>query len=445
MLTNFYGFCEQPFGVTPDSRSLYLSRTHREALASLSQGIRANRGFLTLVAEPGMGKTTLLHQLMERLRGSARVAFLFQTQCTSLELVRYLMTDLGLDSRGKDLVEMHTELYRVLFEKTVAGNRFVLVVDEAQNLSLEVLETIRLISNCETPHTKLLQIVLAGQPQLADKLNHPDLHQLHQRIAVVSELTPLSRDETIGYIRNRLQAAGYQGGPLFTPSALAEITENCGGIPRKINMLCFNSLSLGYALRRKQINEEVVKQALLDLDTQRLVSKVRPNKKTVPVRQVQLIGLTSSFRGRSKIGIQVAPYLIRAAVLLAMIVFVGFFTTGVREETLLGKLSMHNNPNIASSTQLEVVAASTRPDKSVSANSMAEFASSDSPFKWQTVVVAPKETLRQIVRRYIGRDDVRVLRQIQDLNPQLADINHVTEGQRILIPRLAGNLRERQP
>jgi type II secretory pathway predicted ATPase ExeA len=445
MLTKFYGFCEGPFGVTPDSRSLYLSHTHREALAALVQGIQASRGFLTLVAEPGMGKTTVLYQLMERLRGSARVAFLFQTQCTSLELVRYLMADLGLDSHGKDLVEMHTELYRVLFEKTFGGSQFVLIVDEAQNLSLEALETIRLISNCETPHTKLLQIVLAGQPQLADKLTHPDLHQLHQRIAIVSELTPLTRDETMGYIRNRLQAAGYRGGPLFAPSALALIAEKCGGIPRKINMLCFNSLSLGYALRRKQINQEIVKEVLLDLDIQRLGQKVRSIKKSVPVRQVRLMGATSPLHSKSNITMRAIQCLVRATALFTILAVGGVFTTGIREEPLLGKISIQSNPNAMSSTELEphdVVPASAGPiKKSLPANSMVDSASSDGSFDSKAVVVGPKETILQIARKYLGRDDARVLHAIQDLNPQLININQITEGQWIFIPRATENLR----
>src|SRR5437879_5913803 len=167
MLLDFYGLREQPFGMTPDPAYLYASRTHGEALAPLSFGIQDNRGFLALIAEPGMGKTTLLYQLLEELRDSARTVFLFQTQSDSLVLYQYILNDLNIDARGMGLVEMHNKLNEVLFETMFARKRFVLVVDEAQNLDDSVLETVRMLSNCETNHTKLLQIVLAGQPRLA--------------------------------------------------------------------------------------------------------------------------------------------------------------------------------------------------------------------------------------------------------------------------------------
>jgi type II secretory pathway predicted ATPase ExeA len=424
MLAEFFGFWEEPFGVTPDSRSLYLGRTHREALDSLICGIRASRGFLTLIAEPGMGKTTLLYQLMERLRGSARVAFLFQTQCSSLELFRYLMAELGLESRGKDLVAMQSELNHVLFEKMLAGDRFVLIIDEAQNLAVDVLETVRLISNCETPHAKLLQIILAGQPQLVDKLTHPDLQQLQQRIAVVCGLTPLSPSETIAYIEDRLQAAGYRGGPLFTPSALSMIAEMARGIPRNINMLCFNSLSLGYALKRKQINAEVVKKALLDLDLRRLGSKELSNEKSIPVRSSWI--RTSQNRARvttvTKTGI--APWLCRAAVLLAMITLSGFVAPeGKVGEAFSREIWIRNNPDVARAASVSLY------------QSGLNFGDTTVLPELQTVVVGPKETILQIARRYLGRDDARVLREIHNLNPQLTNLSQIREGQSIRLPR----------
>jgi type II secretory pathway predicted ATPase ExeA len=447
MLVDFYRFWEQPFGITPDSRSLYLARTHREALASLMCGIQAGRGFLALVAEPGMGKTTLLYQLMERLRGSARVAFLFHTQCSSLELFRYLMAELGLDSHGKDVVAMQTELYHVLFQKMLVGDRFVLIIDEAQNLAIDVLETVRLISNCETPHTKLMQIVLAGQPQLADKLTHPDLEQLRQRIAVVSSLTPFSRDETVAYIGDRLQAAGYRGGPLFTPSALSMIAEQAQGIPRNINMLCFNSLSLGYALKRKQINAEVVKQALLDLDFERLGSKTRPDTESVPIRRSWFRTSPTLARGRPVTKMRVAPWLFRAAVLLAMITVSGLFApAGKVGGAFLREVSIRGDGDITSSMALQSrdsVASVARP---VSINPEESGVNRGAPTvspELQTVIVGPNDTILEITRRYLGRDDARVVLEIQDLNPQLTNINQIREGQSIRLPRAMRSFEDR--
>lgn len=185
MLLDSYGLREQPFGVTPDPTYLYLSRTHHQALAALLDGVKADRGFMALIAEPGMGKTTILYRLMEELQGSARTVFLFQTQCDSREFFRYLLSELGIKTTRMGLVSMHKKLNEVLFSEMLAGKRFVVVVDEAQNLEGLVLETIRLLSDFETPHAKLLGIVLAGQPQLAEKLAQPTLSQLRQRIAIV--------------------------------------------------------------------------------------------------------------------------------------------------------------------------------------------------------------------------------------------------------------------
>src|ERR1700683_956379 len=162
MFLEYYGFREQPFGVTPDPRFLYLSPAHREALASLYYGIESGRGFLALIAKPGMGKTTLLFQLLEKFRDNARTALFCQTQCSSRQLMRFLLAELGSDRDEQDSVRMHDELNKILLQEARAGRRVIIVIDEAQNLHSSVLETIRLLSNFETPKAKLLQIILAG-------------------------------------------------------------------------------------------------------------------------------------------------------------------------------------------------------------------------------------------------------------------------------------------
>src|SRR5258708_2886297 len=230
-----------------------MSGTHRKALAALLGGIKADRGFMALIAESGMGKTTLLYRLMEEVHDSARTVFLFQTQCDSREFFCYVLSELGIETTGMGLGSMHKKLNDVLFSEMLAGRRFVLVVDEAQDLEGPVLETIRLLSDFETTHAKLLEIVLAGQPQLAEKLAQRGLSQLRQRIAILGHLEPLSVVEIAGYIEHRLKVAGYSGGPLFAPDALALIAEQSQGIPREINNTCFNALLLG-AARRHQPN-----------------------------------------------------------------------------------------------------------------------------------------------------------------------------------------------
>ena len=271
MIHQFFGLREQPFGVTPDPRYLYLGPGHREALASLFYGIETNRGFLALIARPGMGKTTLLFHLLEKFRRSARTAFLFQTQCSSRELLRFLLAELGIESQENDLVRMHEQFNRYLTRESLAGNRVIVVIDEAQNLEPSVLETVRLLSNFETPRGKLLQIILAGQPELATKLAGSSLSQLRQRIASFNGLDPLAPQEVARFIDHRLHVARYQGPPLFSDKAKAMIAGLSEGIPRNINSLCFGALSLACALGQKTIGTEIVQEVFSDLDLHKLI------------------------------------------------------------------------------------------------------------------------------------------------------------------------------
>ena len=267
----FYGLPQQPFDVTPDPAFLYLTESHRGALESLKEGIEHFRGFMTLVAEPGMGKTTLLNRLMEELADSARVIFLFQTQCTSRELLSYILNELEVDHAGMDIVAMHRALNQALLEEMLRGRRFVLVVDEAQNLQGPVLETIRLLSDFETTHSKLIQIVLAGQPQLAETLMTPSLLQLRQRIAVLANLKALSPAETSAYIEHRLRAAGWSDRIVFSSDALDQIAELSGGVPRTINTLCFSALLEGFHRGLETIEADVVKEVASRLNLDSLV------------------------------------------------------------------------------------------------------------------------------------------------------------------------------
>jgi type II secretory pathway predicted ATPase ExeA len=278
MFLEYFGLREQPFGGTPDPRFLYFGATHREALASLCYGIESGCGFLALIAPPGMGKTTLLFHLLEYLRNSAQTVFLFQTQCNSREMFRHLLNDLGIDSGEQDLAAMHESLNSVLLSNARNGRRVVLVIDEAQNLKDSVLETVRLLSDFETSQTKLLQIVLSGQPQLADKLSQPNLTQLRQRISAISRLHPFTRVETMVYIEYRLSKAGYSGPPLFSYAAADLIAANSNGIPRIINNLCFNALTLGFAKRQMQIDAATVCEVLADLELEGLTT----HRSTVP-------------------------------------------------------------------------------------------------------------------------------------------------------------------
>ncbi|HSZ18923.1 MAG TPA: AAA family ATPase [Candidatus Acidoferrum sp.] len=266
MFLDFYNLREQPFGVTPDPRFLYFGSTHREALASLLYAVETKRGFSALVAEPGMGKTSLLFRMLESLRNSARTAFLFQTEGDSHELLRNLLHDLGIKTPSQDPGAMHEALNEGLLQELNAGRQVVVVIDEAQNLDEKVLETVRLLSNFETSTQKLMHIVLAGQPGLASKLSDTGMIQLRQRVSTIIHLEPFRRDDTSKYIEHRLRAAGHTGPPIFTDDALDMVARISQGIPRNINSMCFQALSIGFATQSKQIGTEVLHEVTSDLD-----------------------------------------------------------------------------------------------------------------------------------------------------------------------------------
>lgn len=266
MYLKHFGLQEEPFGVNPDPRFLHLAEAHREALASLYYGIESGRGFLSLIAEPGMGKTTLLFFLLEKFSRTAKTAFVFQTLCNPREFMRLLLAELGHESDTDDFVKLHEEFNRRLLAEARLGKRFIVVVDEAQNLDASVLESVRLLSNFETPRAKLLTIILAGQPELAVKLASPGLAQLRQRISVVNKLNPFPEEEVRNYIAHRLSVAGFKGVFPFTPEALREVTKFSGGIPRNINNFCFNALSLACAMRKDVVDLAIAREVVADLD-----------------------------------------------------------------------------------------------------------------------------------------------------------------------------------
>jgi type II secretory pathway predicted ATPase ExeA len=275
MILDFYHLHEQPFGATPDTAYLFASPTHREALASILCGIDAGRGFIALIASPGMGKTTLLFRSLNQLTGKARTVFIFQAVSTPLDFLRTLLRDLGVDPVGGGLVELQAKLTDILAGLSRQGQQLVVVIDEAQNLDNEVLEFVRTLSNFETPKGKLMQIILAGQLQLASKLSSPDLVQLRQRVSVIAHLKPLSAEDTRLYIRHRLNVAGCpMDETLFTPEAIELIAVQSEGIPRNINNLCFNALAIGCALRKSRIDVDVLREVIADLDLASLTAPV---------------------------------------------------------------------------------------------------------------------------------------------------------------------------
>jgi general secretion pathway protein A len=266
MYESFFGFRDNPFRLTPDPDYLFLSANHQEALGHLLFGVKEGGGVVVITGEIGAGKTTLLRTLVRNLDAQTTIAYIFNPVLSSLELLQTINADLGLPSSSRSKKELTDELNRFLLAQQAAGRRTVVIVDEAQDLEPSVLEQLRLLSNLETERAKLLQIVLVGQPELAQTLARKDLAQLDQRVTLRWHLKPLPVDDTGAYIRHRLQVAGGGRAPVaFTPGAIRLVYQFSRGVPRLINVLCHRSLLVAYTREERKIDFKVVRQAMKEL------------------------------------------------------------------------------------------------------------------------------------------------------------------------------------
>ena len=267
MYREFYGLKANPFNVNPDPRYLFLTRHTEEALACLTYGIQSRKGFVLLTGEVGTGKTTLINKLLDWLRlQHLATAFVFNSRLNVTQFLDYMMADFGIacDSQAKSQVLLR--LYNWLLDRYRAGETAVLIVDEGQNLSEEVLEEVRMLTNLETFTEKLLQIVLVGQPELEQKLKLPQLRQLRQRITLRAKTHPLTLDETQAYVQQRLRIAGSNGQQIFAPESLISVHRYSGGIPRVINLLCEHCLVSAFVDQQPIIEPAVVDAVARDFD-----------------------------------------------------------------------------------------------------------------------------------------------------------------------------------
>lgn len=421
MFLKYFGFKEEPFGATPDPRCIYPSHTHNEALASLKYGFRNNRGFTAMIAPPGLGKTTLLLRFLEEIRESAQSVFLFDvdTDCEPRDFIAYILRDIGIVP-AKSSSEMHNQLSTALVKETRTGRRFVIVIDEAQNLSDAVLERVRLLTNFETSSGKLLQIILSGQPQLNEKLMQASLVQLRQRVSTICHIDPLSAEDTAAYIDYRLKQAGYDREHLFTDDAIKLISEASEGTPRIINNLCYNSLSLCRALKKKQVDDCMVAEVVSDL-------KLAPQSREPTVATAQN---TKEPHIEPEIELQAGNLIKRwALALTAMLVFSALAVQGVMElRTYQSRMSGDDHSHYQGAVPEPVHASTTvDPREDVASEPTSKHRSFE-------ITVEPDQRLQDIAVQYLGGYDVHRLHQIQALNPELTDPDFIVAGQKLRLP-----------
>lgn len=308
MYNQFYGFSEKPFNLTPDPKFLYLTTSHREALASMIYGIKERRGFISITGEVGTGKTTLIYTLLNNLNEKIKTVFIYHTNTTFEQLLKNILMELNVPIDNEDKTSLLHKLNEYLIQRLSQEETLAIIIDEAQNLPKEVMEELRMLSNLETCKSKLLQIVLVGQPELEVKLNSADLRQLKQRIGIRRQIKPLSQEESKKYIEHRLKLVGSSSSNVFTPEAISLIVRHARGIPRTINILCDNAFLIGYSASKKKINTQIIKEVISDMDgstaepirQQAEAVKLRPvapkikasyNKIAVPILSLLCLGL----------------------------------------------------------------------------------------------------------------------------------------------------------
>ena len=262
----YYGLTEAPFDITPNPRFLFYSAKHREAYNHLLYGIRERKGFVQLTGEVGAGKTTLCRAMLEQLNDNFSTALILNPILNPDELMKAIATEFGLDVKGLDRLDTVAAINNFLLWQVEHGRDAVLIIDEAQNLTEQLLEQVRMLSNLEMDNRKLLQIVLMGQPELRDRLNQPSLRQLRQRITVRYHLSPLSHSEISQYIKHRLEVSGAKGAPRFTRPALWRIHHYTGGIPRLVNAVCDKALLAGYVNQTEELDYRVIGKAIQELE-----------------------------------------------------------------------------------------------------------------------------------------------------------------------------------
>jgi general secretion pathway protein A len=419
MYNSHFGFLESPFSVTPDPRFFYTNPTYLEVDASLRYGIEAKKGFIVVTGEVGTGKTTLLRKLLRNFGTTVQSVFIFNTYLSFPELLQVTLHDLGLPYKNATRVTMLQELNDYLIQQLKQGHTVAMLIDEAQHLSDEALENLRLLSNLETDQEKLLQIVLMGQPEFEVKLDQPELRQLKQRVTVQCRLGPLKHEEVNEYIEFRLRTAGYQGAGLFDSEAVQQIAIYSKGIPRLINIICDSALLTAYAESRKIVSVDIIKQVARDF---RIGSDARLAAST-PALLVDTTTERQTFIRKllNKVHEHTASGFVTAAIgtVLGILLF-------VVAATVIGP---HSQRISMAGKGLEGVGHNQQIPKQ--ANAKIELKP-----EVQRVIVRDGATIYKIAAEVYGAHTSLGMDLIKEFNPHISNLNWVFAGQDLILPAL---------
>ncbi|HEY7219932.1 MAG TPA: AAA family ATPase [Candidatus Binatia bacterium] len=431
MYNSYFGFRESPFSVTPDPRFFYTNSAYLEAFATLRYGIEAKKGFIVITGEVGTGKTTLLRKLLHTLADTVHSVFIFNSCLSFPELLQVTLQDLGLTPpTDRNKVQMLQELNDYLIKQLNLGHTVTMLIDEAQNLSDEVLENLRLLSNLETDQEKLIQIVLMGQPELHAKLGQLHLRQLKQRIALQCRLNPLADTEVGRYIHSRLVTAGYEGNSLFDPEAIERIAMYANGIPRVTNIICDNALLSAYAASQQIISADMIETVARDLELRSEPSVETLDASVGLVPKIQqgtaLVPLDDTFRRRS------AVYAIRAGVGALLVMFAFVAVAAVVDFRKLGGVAGRGFGSLRHSLDRWGVAvnhSAAAPERRQTKDAAKR--------QYERVIIQPGSTVQKIAADTYGPNTILGMDLIKEFNPQIQNLNRVLPGQDLLLPPLS--------
>ena len=411
MYLNFYNLKKHPFRITPDPEFLYLSPSHKEALAAIIYGVDQRRGFVTITGEVGVGKTTILRSYIEGLgdKKKLRVIYIFNANASFKGLLKSVLEELGLaEKTDDDPFQMVNQLHSFLIEEYRRGCNVVFIIDEAQNMPIDTLEGLRMLSNLETSEDKLIQIALIGQPELEKKLNLRELRQLRQRISVRTTILPLTKGESLEYIQHRLKKAATNDVLIFTKRAIRKIIRESRGIPRIINILCENALITGYGYQEKKIHAGIVKEVIVDLKGKKRFARLK--------------------------------WLLTSLILLLLALAYTSFSASPYRDLVLSKVKAwlpiptQRSPVITNS-----IGPVSGNNTDVSVTEPVVASSIEQPL---TRIVSKGDTLSSLVEEIYGYSDQRLLEYVSKNNPNIKAIDKILIGQEIRFPLLEGEQRQ---
>lgn len=387
MYLNFYDLQKEPFQITPDPSFLYLSHVHKEALASIIYGVEKRKGFVLITGAVGVGKTTILRAYLEKAEAkNLRIIYVFNSNISYSNLLRYVFSELDIVPQSGEICHMVSQLHQKLLDEYREGRNVLLLIDEAQNMPIDTLENLRMLSNFETATEKLIQIVFSAQPEFEKTLNLDELKQLKQRIAVKATIYPFTTDEGVTYIHHRLKTAGHKEKLIFSDGALKEIVKAARGIPRVINVLCDNSLITAFGYGKKRIGVGIVREITRDFGMHR-------------------------------------PLYLRYGLSLLIMAVLAIGTVGAKGIATLKNITPFpmQSPKTSSAAHPEPV------PKQRIVGQMGAKASVKR-------VVQKGDTLAKLIKEVYGDVDAERIKQVKEANPNIVDENVIIEGGVISFP-----------